>query len=51
VLVLHALRERINKARSLALRKRFCRQFNFEAGLRLRRTRCLLSLVRKHSFP
>src|SRR5262249_36284492 len=42
---------RINKAWSLALRKRFCRQFNFELQAAATEDGLLLSLGPQHSFP
>jgi ATP-dependent Lhr-like helicase len=51
-LVLHApFGSRINKAWSLALRKRFCRQFNFELQAAATEDGWLLSLGPQHSFP
>jgi ATP-dependent Lhr-like helicase len=51
-LVLHApFGSRINKAWSLALRKRFCRQFNFELQAAATEDGLLLSLGPQHSFP
>jgi ATP-dependent Lhr-like helicase len=51
-LVLHApLGSRINKAWGLALRKRFCRQFNFELQAAATEDALLLSLGPQHSFP
>jgi ATP-dependent Lhr-like helicase len=51
-LVLHApFGSRINKAWSLALRKRFCRQFNFELQAAATEDALLLSLGPQHSFP
>ena len=51
-LVLHApLGSRINKAWGLALRKRFCRQFNFELQAAATDDAVLLSLGPQHSFP
>src|SRR5213075_1348547 len=51
-LVLHApFGSRINKAWGLALRKRFCRQFNFELQAAATEDAILLSLVPQHSFP
>jgi ATP-dependent Lhr-like helicase len=51
-LVLHApLGSRINKAWGLALRKRFCRQFNFELQAAATDDALLLSLGPQHSFP
>src|SRR5207253_1653449 len=42
---------RINKAWGLALRKRFCRQFNFELQAAATDDAVLLSLGPQHSFP
>ena len=51
-LVLHApLGSRINRAWALALRKRFCRQFNFELQAAATEDAILLSLGEQHSFP
>jgi ATP-dependent Lhr-like helicase len=51
-LVLHApFGSRVNKAWSLALRKRFCRQFNFELQAAATEDALLLSLGPQHSFP
>jgi ATP-dependent Lhr-like helicase len=51
-LVLHApFGSRVNKAWSLALRKRFCRQFNFELQATATDDALLLSLGPQHSFP
>ncbi|MCU1382944.1 MAG: cshA [Acidobacteria bacterium] len=51
-LVLHApFGSRVNKAWSLALRKRFCRQFNFELQAAATEDAMLLSLGPQHSFP
>ena len=51
-LVLHApFGSRINKAWGLALRKRFCRQFNFELQAAATDDGLLLSLGPQHSFP
>jgi len=51
-LVLHApFGSRINKAWGLALRKRFCRQFNFELQAAATEDALLLSLGTSHSFP
>ena len=51
-LVLHApFGSRINKAWALALRKRFCRQFNFELQAAATEDALLLSLGPQHSFP
>jgi ATP-dependent Lhr-like helicase len=51
-LVLHApFGSRINKAWVLALRKRFCRQFNFELQAAATEDALLLSLGEQHSFP
>ena len=51
-LVLHApFGSRINKAWAFALRKRFCRQFNFELQSVATDDALLLSLGPQHSFP
>ena len=51
-LVLHApFGSRINRAWGLALRKRFCRQFNFELQASATENALLLSLGPQHSFP
>ena len=51
-LVIHApFGSRINKAWGLALRKRFCRQFNFELQAAANEDALLLSLGPQHSFP
>ena len=51
-LVIHApFGSRINKAWGLALRKRFCRQFNFELQAAATEDAVLLSLGPQHSFP
>src|SRR5437660_11640444 len=51
-LVIHApFGGRINKAWGLALRKRFCRQFNFELQAAATEDAVLLSLGPQHSFP
>src|SRR5205085_4789548 len=51
-LVLHApFGSRINKAWGLALRKRCCRQFNFELQAAATEDAVLLSLGPQHSFP
>ena len=51
-LVLHApFGSRIHKAWGLALRKRFCRQFNFELQAAATDDALLLSLGPQHSFP
>jgi ATP-dependent helicase Lhr and Lhr-like helicase len=51
-LVLHApFGSRINKAWGLALRKRFCRQFNFELQAAATEDALMLSLGTQHSFP
>jgi ATP-dependent helicase Lhr and Lhr-like helicase len=50
--VLHApLGARINKAWGLALRKRFCRTFNFELQAAATDNGIVLSLGEQHSFP
>jgi ATP-dependent Lhr-like helicase len=51
-LILHApFGSRITKAWGLALRKRFCRQFNFELQAAATDDALLLSLGPQHSFP
>ena len=51
-LVLHApFGSRVNRAWGLALRKRFCRQFNFELQAAAGEDAVLLSLGPQHSFP
>src|SRR5690348_12170292 len=51
-LVLHApFGSRVNRAWGLALRKRFCRQFNFELQAAATEEAVLLSLSTSHSFP
>jgi ATP-dependent Lhr-like helicase len=51
-LVIHApFGSRINRAWGLALRKRFCRQFNFELQAAATEDALLLSLGPQHSFP
>jgi len=51
-LVLHApFGSRINKAWGLALRKRFCRQFDFELQAAATDEALLLSLGPQHAFP
>src|SRR3954469_2095588 len=51
-LVLHApFGSRINKAWTLALRKKFCRQFNFELQAAATEDALMLSLGPMHSFP
>ncbi|MBI3982370.1 MAG: DEAD/DEAH box helicase [Gemmatimonadetes bacterium] len=51
-LVVHApYGSRINRAWGLALRKRFCRQFNFELQAAATEDGILLSLGPQHSFP
>ncbi|HVR43574.1 MAG TPA: DEAD/DEAH box helicase [Thermoanaerobaculia bacterium] len=51
-LVLHApFGSRVNKAWGLALRKRFCRQFDFELQAAATEDAVLLSLGPQHSFP
>jgi ATP-dependent Lhr-like helicase len=51
-LLLHApFGSRINRAWGLALRKRFCRQFNFELQAAATEEAVLLSLGPQHSFP
>ena len=51
-LILHApFGRRVNRAWGLALRKRFCRQFNFELQAAATEDAVLLSLGPQHSFP
>ena len=51
-LVIHApLGGRINRAFGLALRKRFCRRFNFELQAAATEDNIVLSLGETHSFP
>jgi ATP-dependent Lhr-like helicase len=51
-LVLHApFGSRVNRAWALALRKRFCRQFNFELQAAATEDGLLLSLGPQHAFP
>ncbi|MBV9492914.1 MAG: DEAD/DEAH box helicase [Acidobacteria bacterium] len=51
-LVLHSpYGSRVNRAWGLALRKRFCRQFNFELQAAATEDAILLSLGPQHSFP
>jgi ATP-dependent Lhr-like helicase len=51
-LVLHApFGSRVNRAWGLALRKRFCRKFNFELQAAATEDAVLLSLGPSHSFP
>jgi ATP-dependent Lhr-like helicase len=51
-LVLHApFGSRINRAWGLALRKRFCRTFNFELQAAATEDAIILSLSASHSFP
>jgi ATP-dependent helicase Lhr and Lhr-like helicase len=51
-LVIHApFGSRVNRAWGLALRKRFCRQFNFELQAAATEDALLLSLGSQHSFP
>ena len=51
-LILHApFGSRVNRAWGLALRKRFCRQFNFELQAAATEEAILLSLGPQHSFP
>jgi ATP-dependent Lhr-like helicase len=51
-LVVHApFGSRVNKAWALALRKRFCRQFNFELQAAATEDALMLSLGPQHSFP
>ena len=51
-MVIHApFGSRINKAWGLALRKRFCRKFNFELQAAATEDSIILSLSTSHSFP
>ena len=51
-LVIHApFGGRINKAWGLALRKRFCRSFNFELQAAATDNGLNISLAEQHSFP
>jgi len=51
-LVIHApFGSRVNKAWGLALRKRFCRSFNFELQAAADENGIVLSLGQQHSFP
>ena len=51
-LVIHsAYGSRINRAWGLALRKRFCRKFNFELQAAATEDAIILSLTATHSFP
>ncbi|MCL4802612.1 MAG: DEAD/DEAH box helicase, partial [Burkholderiales bacterium] len=51
-LVVHApLGSRVNRAWGLALRKRFCRKFNFELQAAATEDAIVLSLSTSHSFP
>lgn len=51
-LVIHApFGSRLNRAWGLALRKRFCRQFNFELQAAATEDAIILSLSTSHSFP
>jgi ATP-dependent Lhr-like helicase len=51
-LVIHALLgSRVNRAWGLALRKRFCRTFNFELQAAATEDAIVLSLTGSHSFP
>ena len=51
-LVIHSpLGSRINRAWGLALRKRFCRKFNFELQAAATEDAIVLSLSTSHSFP
>ncbi len=51
-LVIHApLGARINRAWGLALRKRFCRTFNFELQAAATDNGIVISLAEQHSFP
>jgi ATP-dependent Lhr-like helicase len=51
-LVLHApFGSRVNRAWGLALRKRFCRTFNFELQAAATDNGIVISLVDRHAFP
>jgi ATP-dependent Lhr-like helicase len=51
-LILHSPHgSRLNRAWGLALRKRFCRQFNFELQAAATEDAIVLSLATSHSFP
>ena len=51
-LVIHSpFGSRINRAWGLALRKRFCRKFNFELQAAATEDAIVLSLSTSHSFP
>ncbi|VVM07095.1 DEAD-box ATP-dependent RNA helicase CshA [Methylacidimicrobium cyclopophantes] len=51
-LVIHSpFGSRVNRAWGLALRKRFCRKFNFELQAAATEDAILLSLTHAHSFP
>ena len=51
-LVIHSpFGSRVNRAWGLALRKRFCRKFNFELQAAASEDAILLSLTHAHSFP
>lgn len=51
-LIIHSpFGSRINRAWGLALRKRFCRSFNFELQAAANENAILISLSQKHSFP
>ena len=51
-LIIHApFGSRLNRAWGLALRKRFCRQFNFELQAAANEDAVILSLGATHSFP
>ena len=51
-LVLHApFGARINRAWGLALRKRFCRSFNFELQAAATDNGIVISLAEQHAFP
>ena len=51
-LVIHApFGSRINRAWGLALRKKFCRRFNFELQAAANEDAIILSLGATHSFP
>ncbi|HUL11478.1 MAG TPA: DEAD/DEAH box helicase [Methylococcaceae bacterium] len=50
--IIHApFGSRLNRAWGLALRKRFCRSFNFELQAAATENAVILSLSRSHSFP
>ena len=51
-LIIHSpFGSRINRAWGLALRKRFCRKFNFELQAAATEDAIILSLSTSHSFP